>query len=64
MQNKFRKICHGIVHWKWFELSIDILILINCIFSIGITKSRKSQRNVFVSGYLFTVIFVLEFVMK
>merc|ERR1712228_76163 len=43
-ENKFRMFCHKIVHWKWFEISIDVLILVNCVF-LALESPEQHEKN-------------------
>ena len=64
--NKFRILCHRIVHWKWFEITIDTLIILNCVFlALESPANQKRWEDTFtIADWIFTTLFVLEFVLK
>ena len=62
-QNKFRILIQKIVSSKAFIQTINILIIINCIFLIFETIPKLEIISIY-SVYIFTIIFIIEFILK
>jgi len=70
IRNSFRQLVWRIVHAHYFEWAIDTLIIVNCLLLMIETPPTPSDPYVtsssffVVCDYFFTIIFVLEMVLK
>jgi len=64
MDNPIRKTLHWIVKGKWFDLGIDILILVNCVFLMLEDPAHEDAPVFEWANIIFTVIFITEMLMK
>ena len=65
INNWFRIFCHKLINQRFFEPTIDVLIIINCILLALDEPHTKIDSKVFkYSDIIFTILFVAEMLIK